>query len=247
MFFLILLPPIIFESGYNLHKGNFFQVNALILSFLVLCDSTIITFFVEHWEYPGICNSWNCHIRSCGWRRHLSTRPCWRCLPAHIGSELCLWLTHQCCWSCSNSRYIPGFYLWCVFVFTIVLSQALDVDPILNMLVFGESILNDAVSIVLTTTIVESGDSEVQDSSMAYQVGAGIGRWEYLHFWNLVVECRVYTVDPPKGSSWCSLALLELEPWWRCWVRLSWSTLTCTPIQGTNATIVLQHFQWYHF
>ena len=44
------------------------------------------------------------------------------------------------------------------------------------MLVFGESILNDAVSIVLTTTIVESGDSEVQDSSMAYQVGAGIGR-----------------------------------------------------------------------
>ena len=29
--------------------------------------------------------------------------------------------------------------------------QALDVDPILYMLVFGESMLNDAVSIVLTT------------------------------------------------------------------------------------------------
>ena len=54
--------------------------------------------------------------------------------------------------------------------------QALDVDPILNMLVFGESILNDAVSIVLTTTIVESGDSDVEDSSMVHQVSAGIGR-----------------------------------------------------------------------
>ena len=54
--------------------------------------------------------------------------------------------------------------------------QALDVDPILNMLVFGESILNDAVSIVLTTTIVESGDSDVEDSSMVHQVSAGIAR-----------------------------------------------------------------------
>ena len=64
--------------------------------------------------------------------------------------------------------------------------QALDVDPILNMLVFGESILNDAVSIVLTTTIVESGDSEVQDSSMAYQVGAGIGRSILLDSWRIL-------------------------------------------------------------
>ena len=54
------------------------------------------------------------------------------------------------------------------------------------MLVFGESILNDAVSIVLTTTIVESGDSEVQDSSMAYQVGAGIGRSILLDSWRIL-------------------------------------------------------------
>ena len=42
---------------------------------------------------------------------------------------------------------------------TLAIFQAIDVDPILNMLVFGESILNDAVAIVLTTTVLESGMS----------------------------------------------------------------------------------------
>ena len=35
-------------------------------------------------------------------------------------------------------------------VATLAIFNALDVDPILYMLVFGESILNDAVAIVLT-------------------------------------------------------------------------------------------------
>ena len=32
-------------------------------------------------------------------------------------------------------------------VATLAIFQALDIDPVLNMLVFGESILNDAVAI----------------------------------------------------------------------------------------------------
>lgn len=45
-------------------------------------------------------------------------------------------------------------------VATIAIFHALDIDPVLNMLVFGESILNDAISIVLTTTVMpnSSGD-----------------------------------------------------------------------------------------
>jgi len=35
-------------------------------------------------------------------------------------------------------------------VATLAIFHALNVDPLLNMLVFGESILNDAVAIVLT-------------------------------------------------------------------------------------------------
>ena len=40
-------------------------------------------------------------------------------------------------------------------VATLAIFNALDIDPILNMLVFGESILNDAVAIVLSTTALE--------------------------------------------------------------------------------------------
>lgn len=36
-------------------------------------------------------------------------------------------------------------------VATLAIFHALDVDPILYMLVFGESILNDAIAIVLTS------------------------------------------------------------------------------------------------
>jgi len=38
-------------------------------------------------------------------------------------------------------------------VATLAIFQAIDVDQILYMLVFGESVLNDAVSIVLTTSV----------------------------------------------------------------------------------------------
>ncbi|OXB79226.1 UNVERIFIED_CONTAM: hypothetical protein H355_013147 [Colinus virginianus] len=81
MFFLLLLPPIIFESGYSLHKAD-------VIYKLNMTDSFA------------------------------------------FGSLI--------------SAVDP--------VATIAIFNALNVDPVLNMLVFGESILNDAVSIVLTNT-----------------------------------------------------------------------------------------------
>ena len=39
-------------------------------------------------------------------------------------------------------------------VATLAIFHALNVDQVLYMLVFGESILNDAVSIVLTTLVI---------------------------------------------------------------------------------------------
>lgn len=51
-------------------------------------------------------------------------------------------------------------------VATVAIFHALDIDPVLNMLVFGESILNDAISIVLTTTVMPSmsHNSSIQQS-----------------------------------------------------------------------------------
>lgn len=67
-------------------------------------------------------------------------------------------------------------------VATVAIFQALDVDPILNMLVFGESILNDAVAIVLTRTILEIDSPELQSTSTANLILHGIGRFSVMFF-----------------------------------------------------------------
>ncbi|XP_055389386.1 sodium/hydrogen exchanger 8 [Condylostylus longicornis] len=121
-FFLVLLPPIIFESGYNLHKGNFFQNIGSILVFAIF--GTTISALV-------------------------------------IGAGIYLL-------GIAEVAYRLNFYESFAFgslisavdpVATVAIFHALDVDPVLNMLVFGESILNDAISIVLTTTISAAANS----------------------------------------------------------------------------------------
>lgn len=68
-------------------------------------------------------------------------------------------------------------------VATVAIFHAIDVDPVLNMLVFGESILNDAIAIVLTTTVarvpnVETGEAIISAFKTFFTMffaSAGIG------------------------------------------------------------------------
>uniref|UniRef100_A0A667GVS9 Sodium/hydrogen exchanger n=1 Tax=Lynx canadensis TaxID=61383 RepID=A0A667GVS9_LYNCA len=130
MFFLLLLPPIIFESGYSLHKGNFFQNIGSITLFAVF--GTAISAFVVG---GGI------YFLGQGFFFCVYVFVCF-ILQADVISKLNM--TDSFAFGSLISAVDP--------VATIAIFNALHVDPVLNMLVFGESILNDAVSIVLTNT-----------------------------------------------------------------------------------------------
>ncbi|KAH8284486.1 hypothetical protein KR044_007759, partial [Drosophila immigrans] len=122
-FFLVLLPPIIFESGYNLHKGNFFQNIGSILVFAIF--GTTISALV-------------------------------------IGAGIYLLGMAEVAYRLNFSEsFAFGSLISAVDpVATVAIFHALDVDPILNMLVFGESILNDAISIVLTASITINANAD---------------------------------------------------------------------------------------
>ncbi|CAH1180150.1 unnamed protein product [Phaedon cochleariae] len=147
-FFLILLPPIIFESGYNLHKGNFFQNIGSILVFAIL-GTTISAFVIGFGIYfLGLADV----VYRLGFVESFA-----------FGSLI--------------SAVDP--------VATVAIFHALDVDPILNMLVFGESILNDAIAIVLTNAALESNNPDmntgeaivlgIQRFCLMFFASAGIG------------------------------------------------------------------------
>ena len=121
-FFLVLLPPIIFESGYSLHKGDFFRNFGTILLFAIV--GTAINAIVMGGCLYGL-GMLNLVYR-------LSAAESFA-----FGSLI--------------SAVDP--------VATLAIFNALDVDPLLSMLVFGESVLNDAIAIVMTQTVLDIASS----------------------------------------------------------------------------------------
>ncbi|KAJ8303031.1 hypothetical protein KUTeg_019427 [Tegillarca granosa] len=114
MFFIVLLPPIIFESGYNLHKGNFFQNIGSIMVFAIF--GTVIS-------------------------------------AAIVGGGVYLLGQAEVAYKFDMvESFAFGSLISAVDpVATLAIFHAMEVDQTLYMMVFGESILNDAVAIVLTT------------------------------------------------------------------------------------------------
>eukprot|EP00074_Homo_sapiens_P072288 XP_011527041.1 sodium/hydrogen exchanger 8 isoform X5 [Homo sapiens] len=170
MFFLLLLPPIIFESGYSLHKGNFFQNIGSITLFAVF--GTAISAFVvgggiyflgQGFFFVCVC-VFVCFI-----------------LQADVISKLNM--TDSFAFGSLISAVDP--------VATIAIFNALHVDPVLNMLVFGESILNDAVSIVLTNTEEKYAPGSCCHLSLVIRIIPG---FEEVYFINDHLQIVIYVL-----------------------------------------------------
>ncbi|CAI5438087.1 unnamed protein product [Caenorhabditis angaria] len=122
VFFLVLLPPIIFENAYNLNKGYFFSNFVPILTFAIL-GTAISAIVIGIGLYVlGVLG---------------------------IVFELSFF---ECFAFASMISAVDP-------VATLAIFQAVKVESLLYMLVFGESMLNDAVSIVLAATAVKHSKS----------------------------------------------------------------------------------------
>jgi NhaP-type Na+/H+ or K+/H+ antiporter len=129
LFFYVCLPPIVFASGFNMHRGTFFQNIKLVMIFGVL--GTIISFTMfslmtckmNEWldmeQYDGKTQTWS--------TLQMEAR------------EIVLMSSLLC-----SSDVIAAVSL-----------VSYDQEPRLFSIIFGEGITNDAVSIILFNTVLK--------------------------------------------------------------------------------------------
>ncbi|EIN05210.1 sodium/hydrogen exchanger, partial [Punctularia strigosozonata HHB-11173 SS5] len=135
LFFNLLLPPIILNSGYELKQENFFRNFGSILTFAFLgtfISAIGVGVLVYIWSSLGL--------------EHLNLTPL-ECLI--FGSTL----------SATDPVTILAIF------------NQYKVDPKLYTVIFGESLLNDAVSIVMYETLSKFHGTEVYLQSLFHGIG----------------------------------------------------------------------------
>lgn len=122
-FFIYLLPAIIFDAGYSLHKAKFFSLIGSILAFAVvgtIVSSLAVGVIIY---YAGVA-----------------------------GFSAAIPLSHALAFGSLISSVDP--------VATLAIFNSVNLSSTLYMLVFGESVLNDAVAVVLFKSFSVQSDAE---------------------------------------------------------------------------------------
>lgn len=129
VFFYGLLPPIIFEAGYSLKRRLFFNNIVPILTFAII-GTLISTAFTGAILIAGV---------NAGWMKQLGADG-----PASV----------KCCLLFASliSAVDP------VATLAVMAAKELNADARLQAVLFGESVLNDAVAIVLFQSLSKSGN-----------------------------------------------------------------------------------------
>jgi sodium/hydrogen exchanger 8 len=131
IFYYVLLPPVIFEAGFSLHKRPFFNNLGTILVFAVV--GTLLTVVAVGQPLYEIGRA--------GWFRDAAT-----------GADVLDFRTPL------DAYLFAGCISATDPVATLSIMGAMGVDERLYAIVFGESVLNDAVAIVLVNIIEELGN-----------------------------------------------------------------------------------------
>ncbi|EMG45763.1 NHX1 Endosomal/prevacuolar sodium/hydrogen exchanger [Candida maltosa Xu316] len=134
-FFNILLPPIILNSGYELHQANFFRNLGSILTFAIpgtFISALVVGIIVYVWTSLGLDNVKLEFVDALA-----------------VGATL----------SATDPVTILSIF------------NAYKVDPKLYTIIFGESLLNDAISIVMFETCQKFHGQPVKFSSFFQGVG----------------------------------------------------------------------------
>ena len=135
LFMLLLLPPIIFESGYNMQKKPFFRnvgtiaVYSFLGTFIAILSSAFM-FYATAFYFPN-------------WQPPFSLKESFA-----FGSLI--------------SATDP--------VSVLAIFKEMDADANLYSIVFGESIFNDAISIVMYETVKNLGLESEKDLTVVQHV-----------------------------------------------------------------------------
>ena len=128
-FFYFLLPPIVFASGFNMQRANFFKNFKTVMLFGVL--GTFVAFFSF--------SAMTIYVKNLGWmKQYDGATGEWSEL--HLTSPECMLM---CSLLCSSD------------VIAAVSLLSFEQTPDLYSIVFGEGITNDAVSIILFNTVMK--------------------------------------------------------------------------------------------